>query len=347
MARLDGHWMVSFCCLGMVAEKSRIGFPIRRRGCWLGVCGLLADLHAVESGEGGVASEEFFDFLGGVHDEGLLEEGDFGEEFFHAAFDHFLGDLFGLARFDCLFDAELAFFFDEFGGDVVGGEAEGARHGSGDMHGDLLHDFVGSFAGCLDEYACFTVVVDILAEGAVALEFLHASDGDVFAGGDAEVIEDGLHIVGGFSGACEGEFCDLLGDFDELVIFCGEVCFCFEFDDGGGVTFDGDGDASFAGDSVCFAFHFSFEFFAEEVLCFFDIAICFDEGFFAFHHGESGLVSESHDIFGTDVCHCIFSACCGIVCGPVPCVGLGVILLGFCRSGCRVCGGCCGFGGLF
>ncbi len=67
----------------MVAEKSRIGFPIRRRGCRLGECGLLADLHAVESGEGGVASEEFFDFFGGVHDEGLFEEGGLGMEVLH------------------------------------------------------------------------------------------------------------------------------------------------------------------------------------------------------------------------------------------------------------------------
>jgi hypothetical protein len=281
---------------------------VYEKGCQA-VSDLFADFPAEEGGDGRVFADDVGDGFGLVHDEGLLHEGDFGEELAHAAFDHFLGDFLRLAAFNCLLDAELAFLLDNILGDLVGGDRQRTRNSGGHMHADLAEGIFVDGALSLDEDSGLAVVVDILAKGGGAgftEELVGPGDGDIFAGGDAEVVNegDGVAFDGDFAGAMgvEGGFGDLLGGFDELVVLGGEIGLGPELDDGGGsgVEVDSDGDSSFASGAIHSLVHLSFELLAHEFFSSVNITACFGECFFAGHHGQAGAVAKAHHIFGTD-----------------------------------------------
>src|SRR5690606_28652852 len=176
----------------------------------------------------------------------------------------------------------------------------------GDVHADVLGDFVRHAPGELQEHAGLAVVVDIGAEGGAfaAFELGDAGDGRVFAGGDADLVHDRLHFIGGLNIAragLEGQVGDLVRSGGEAVVLGGEVGLGPQFDDDAGGAFDLDDDQAFASGAIGAGVHLALHLLAQRLLRGDGVTAGLGEGFFAFHHGQAGLLTQGHHFFRADL----------------------------------------------
>ena len=242
--------------------------------------------------------------LVGVHHESLAVEGDFGQEFFDAAFDHFGGDVGGFAGLDSLLGVDVALFFNGFG--VHFGFGNALRFGGNDVHADFAGNVFAAFVFHQNAFGSQRAV-DVGGEAVGGFDNFEAAHGHVFAqfgdNGFALVFhQSGQRFdVGGFLG--NGGFGNRVGELDEAGVFGDEVGFAVHFHQRAGVAFDGVGQYAFGGGAACQFAGFGAGFDAQDFFCFFHVAVCFNQGFFAFHHAKAGGGAQVGNHFCCDFSH--------------------------------------------
>jgi hypothetical protein len=107
--------------------------------------------------------------------------------------------------------------------------------------------------------------------------------------------------VGGW--VFEDRFCEAITEATEVFVAGDEIGFAVHFDEGsGGVVWgEGESDDPFTGFAICFLGCVGCALFPENINGSFEVALCFDEGGFAFHHACVGFVAEGFDGFWIDL----------------------------------------------
>src|SRR5690606_37441343 len=126
----------------------------------LGLLDALAHFVAGEGNDLGTGLlDQFADLDFRVHDEGLLDQAGFGQELGDTALDHVLDVVLRLAvdLVGVQLQEDFLFLGNQFLGNV--GRAQYGRVGSGDVHGDVLGQFLG--AALQDDQNADAVAVQI------------------------------------------------------------------------------------------------------------------------------------------------------------------------------------------
>ena len=200
---------------------------------------------------------------------------------------------------------------DQFGIDA--GFVDGLRLRSGDVHGDIVRDFVVA-ALDVNEHADARAV-DVVGEQALGFDAFEAAEGHVFADladkrladvfdrafAERQRGESGEVGRGLFGHELDG----VLGHLDEFGVLGNEVRFGVDFEDGArlAVFGDVDNDDAFGGDAASSLARLVAELDAKDLFGLGHVAVGFREGLLAFHHRRVGLQTQFLDHRGGNSSH--------------------------------------------
>ena len=223
--------------------------------------------------------------------ERLTGQRNFAGEFLHAAFNHFLSDFFRLARLHGDVQLNLVLFFYHFSRHIFRlNEFWLARR---NVHGDLLNQlFVSAFSRDQNADTC---AVQVAAQH-FAFQGSHATDVDVFTDFGNQRYTFFFELcfqhfnVSDF--ACNSSVQHFVSECLETGIFSNEVSLAVYFQDHAVVAFDLGFDHAVSSYVACFFRRFDRARFTHVFDCQLDVAVRFDQSFFAIHHASASTLAQ-------------------------------------------------------